>query len=154
MTNLLILKLVHVIAVIIFLGNLTIAPFWKAQADRSKDRIKIAYTLKCIIRADRFFTMPAVTLLIIFGIGSGAGVYNFITNGWILWSIILLVVSAGAFMAKVVPLQKKMLALADDETKFNWDLYSTLSKQWDLWGSIATIAPWIAVVLMILKTNF
>ena len=44
-----------------------------------------------------------------------------------------------------------MFALANDESKFKWDEYEKLSKQWNLWGSVATIAPYIAVVLMVLK---
>ena len=63
----------------------------------------------------------------------------------------MVIISAAAFMAKVVPLQKKMYALASDESKFKWDEYEKLSKQWNLWGSIATLAPYIAVVLMVLK---
>jgi hypothetical protein len=56
-------------------------------------------------------------------------------------------------MAKVSPIQKKIVALAKDELKFNWDDYSKLVKQWDVWGSIATITPWIAVILMVIKPN-
>jgi uncharacterized membrane protein len=68
-----------------------------------------------------------------------------------MWGLIMVIISAAAFMAKVVPLQKKMYALANDEAKFKWDEYEKLSKQWNLWGSIATIAPYIALVLMVLK---
>ena len=56
-------------------------------------------------------------------------------------------------MAKVSPIQKKIVALAKDESKFNWDDYNKLAKQWDVWGSIATITPWIAVILMVIKPN-
>ena len=150
----LILVLVHVIAVIIFLGNITIAPFWKSQAERSKDRLKILNTWEGIIRADKFFTMPGVILLLLFGVGAAAHLkYNFLETGWIFWSIILYTISGAAFMAKVSPIQKKIVALAKDELKFNWDDYNKLVKQWDVWGSIATITPWIAVILMVIKPN-
>lgn len=42
MELLLIMKLVHIIAAILFLGNITIAILWKMRADKSKDRIRIA----------------------------------------------------------------------------------------------------------------
>ncbi|HKI77550.1 MAG TPA: DUF2269 family protein [Ignavibacteriaceae bacterium] len=150
----LIWKLLHVIAVIIFLGNITITPFWKGAADRSKDRIKIADTLKNIIRADRIFTMPSVTFLIIFGFGAQMTWGYPIETPWIMWSLILIIISAAAFMAKVVPLQKKMFTLANDENKFKWDEYEKLSRQWNLWGTIATLAPYIAVIFMVLKPAF
>ena len=103
----LIWKLLHIIAVILFMGNITIAPFWKSAADRTKDRIKIADTLKNIIRADRFFTMPAVTFLIIFGFGAQMTAGYEMETPWIMWGLIMVVISAAAFMAKVVPLAEK-----------------------------------------------
>jgi uncharacterized membrane protein len=149
----LIWKLLHVIAAIIFIGNITIAPFWKAAADRSKDRLRIADTMKNIIRADRVFTMPSVTVLIVFGFGAQMTFGYPIETPWILWGLIMVVVSGVVFMTKVVPLQKKMYSLASDENKFNWEEYRKLSKQWNIWGSIATVAPYIAVVLMVLKPS-
>ena len=149
-----ILVLIHVIAVIIFLGNITLAPFWKSQAEKAKDRLNILSTWEGIIRADRLFTMPGVSILLLFGIGAALhGGYNLINTGWIFWSIILYLISGAAFMAKVVPIQKKIVSLAKDESKFGWDEYFKLAKQWDIWGSVATIAPWIAVMLMVIKPN-
>lgn len=149
-----ILVLIHIIAVIIFLGNITITPFWKLQAEKTKDRLHILNTWEGIIRADRLFTMPGVTIILLFGIGAAAHLkVNFMNTGWIFWSIILYVVSATVFMAKVVPIQKKIVALAKDESKFGWEEYYKLAKQWDIWGSLATITPWIAVILMVLKPN-
>jgi uncharacterized membrane protein len=140
--------------VIIFLGTITIAPFWKANAEKKKDRLLVLNAWEGIIRADRLFTMPGVVILFIFGIGGALhGGFNLLSTGWIFWSIILYVISGAAFMAKVVPIQKKIAALARDEANFSWDDYYKLAKQWDVWGSIATIAPWIAVILMVIKPN-
>ncbi len=148
----LILKLIHIVGVILFMGNITIGPFWKMHAERSQDPKKIADTFDGIIRADRLFTMPGVGIIIIFGLGTAmTGGYNLITTPWILWGMILIVISGAVFMAKVVPIQKKILALATDESKFNWDEYKALAKQWDVWGSVATLAPYVALVLMVLK---
>ncbi|MDX1372941.1 MAG: DUF2269 family protein [Nitrososphaeraceae archaeon] len=148
----LLLKLIHIIAVVIFLGNITLAPFWKRKAEQSMDRSKLADTFEGIIKADRYFTMPGVTVLIIFGIGNAlhAG-YNLIETGWIFWSIILLLISSAAFMARVVPLQKKIFALASDEKKFNWDEYKKLAKQWSIWGWLATFTPWLALIMMVMR---
>jgi uncharacterized membrane protein len=150
----LILILIHVVAVVIFLGNITIAPFWKSNAEKKKERLLVLNAWEGIIRADRLFTMPGVVLLLIFGIGGALhGGFNIISTGWIFWSMIMYIISGSAFMIKVVPLQKKILAFAKDESKFNWDEYSKLTKQWDIWGSLATITPWIAVILMVIKPN-
>ena len=146
----LIFKLIHVFAVIFFVGNIVIDVFWKSHGDRSNDPKIMAHTMRGIIRADRFFTMPAVAFLIVAGFGAmGIGFIPFET-GWILWGFIMIIISAAAFMAKVVPAQKKLLKIAETDP-FDQQLYDAVSKEWNLWGSIATIAPLIAVILMVLK---
>ena len=144
-------KLLHVFAVIIFVGNITLGPFWKSAADRTKNRDKIADTLKNIIRADRFFTMPSFAFLVIFGFGAQMTAGYDIDIPWIMWGLIMIIISGIVFMAKVVPLQKKMYALASDENKFSWEEFEKLSKQWNIWDSIATLAPYVALVVMVLK---
>jgi uncharacterized membrane protein len=146
-----ILKLIHVFAVIIFVGNITVGFFWKMYAEKTKDAKTIAFTFNGIIKADRIFTMPSVAVLLIFGLGAAGGNYNIFSTGWIFWSLILFIISGAVFMARVVPLQKKIYALASDTAKFNWDEYKKLAGQWNLWGTIALIAPVIAVVLMVVK---
>lgn len=145
-------KLLHIIAVIFFLGNITIGAFWKIQAEKTKERLKISDTFKNIIKADKLFTMPALTFLVIFGLGTAMqGNYSLVETPWILWSIIMLIISAYAFMAKLVPVQKEIYALTSNEEKYTWEEYRKLSKRWDIWSSIATITPYIAVILMVLK---
>ena len=148
------LKILHVLFVIMFLGNITVGVFWKMFAQKTKDPDKIAYTFKGIIKADRIFTMPGVIGITLFGIGGAMhGGLPILGTGWILWSIILFIISGIAFMAKLVPLQKQIAALASDKEKFNWDEYHKLAKQWDFWGFIALITPFAAAILMILKPN-
>lgn len=147
-----ILKFIHVFCAVIFLGNITIGIFWKKHAESKKDPKEIAFTFQGIIKADRIFTMPSVFGLLICGFGA-AGVHYLpvFETPWLFWSFILLIISGAAFMAKVVPAQKKILALASDESKFSWDEYNRLIKDWNLWGTIAAIAPYIALILMVFK---
>ncbi len=146
----LIFKLIHVFAVIFFVGNIVISVLWKNHGDRSGDPKILAHTMRGIIRADRFFTMPAVAFLILAGFGAmGIGYIPFET-GWILWGFIMILISAAAFMVKVVPSQKKLLRIAETDP-FDKQLYAAVSKEWNLWGSIATIAPIVAIILMVLK---
>lgn len=145
-------KLLHVLSVIIFLGNITFGIYWKMQADKTKDRLKIADAFKNIIKADRIFTMPSVTALFIFGVGAAMqGNFSLIETPWIFWSILLLIISLYAFKGKVAPIQKQILALAGNEDKFGWDEYEKLSQKWNAWGLIAAVSPYLAVVLMVLK---
>ena len=47
------LKLLHVVAVIVFLGNITTGLFWHAHAARTRDPKLLAHTMDGIIRSDR-----------------------------------------------------------------------------------------------------
>ncbi len=148
----LIWKLIHVIAAIVFIGNITTGIFWKLQADKFKDRLKILETFRILMKADRIFTMPSVIILIIFGIGAAMqGNFSLVETPWIFGGIILIIISTFAFMSKVVPIQKKIIALTSNEQKYKWEDYQTLSKAWNFWSLVGVISSYIAVVLMILK---
>jgi len=149
------LKLVHIIAVVMFLGNITTGLFWKAHADRSGDPRIIAHTLHGIIRSDRWFTNPGVILIVITGLGAaGVGRLPILRTEWILWSLILFTISGIAFMARVAPLQRRMLEVAraaSDPKTLDWALYHRLSRRWELWGAVALLTPVIALFLMVFK---
>lgn len=148
----LIMKIVHILAVVMFVGNITLAVFWKYYAEKRKDARLIAFTFDGIRKSDKIFTMPGVTILILFGIGGALhGGFNLITTGWILYSEIFILISGAAYMAKVAPAQKKISELANDSNKFTWEEYNKLARTWTIWGTVALIAPLIAIVLMTLK---
>jgi len=50
------LKLIHLIAAMIFLGNIITGLFWMHIAIKTKDLKIIAFAMKGIIKADRYFT--------------------------------------------------------------------------------------------------
>lgn len=62
-----VLKLIHIAAVIIFLGNIITGLFWKAHADRTKEVRFISHTMHGIIRSDRWFTIPGVIVITVAG---------------------------------------------------------------------------------------
>jgi uncharacterized membrane protein len=148
-------KLLHVLSVIIFLGNITTGVFWKAQADRSKDPRVMLNMLEGLIGSDRLFTVPGVMGILIGGIGSSIiGQYPILGTGWILWSIILFTVSGLAFMFGVSPLQKKLAQLVRqgvESGQLDHKAYETLSRAWDISGAISLLTPIIVVGLMIFK---
>jgi uncharacterized membrane protein len=149
------LKILHVAAVVIFLGNLVTGILWKMHADETEDPIIIRHTIAGLIRADRWFTIPSVVLILVGGFGAAlVGGLPLIRTGWILAGIILFTISGGAYMARVAPLQRQMLQVARlgvESGRLDWDKYRALTRRWNLWGSIALIAPVLAMVAMIAK---
>ena len=147
-------KVLHVIGVVLFLGNIITGVFWAYHAGRTRDPKIIAHAFEGITRSDRWFTMPGVTLLTIAGLAAAiTGGFPILRTGWVFWGLVLLIISGLSFMFSVGPLQRKITALAraGNTGQFDWARYESLHRSWAIWGSVATLAPLIALVLMILK---
>jgi len=149
------LKLLHIIAVIAFLGNITTGLFWHRHAARTRDPKLLAHTMDGIIRSDRLFTIPGVVVIIAAGIGAAIyGGYPILRTGWILWTLILFVVSGLIFMIRVVPLQRQLRALAEAAVQsgtFDYARYRALTVRWEIWGGLSLLTPLAGLVLMVLK---
>jgi uncharacterized membrane protein len=153
----LLIKLLHIVAVIAFVGNITTGIFWHTYAARTRDPKLLAYTMGGIIRSDRLFTIPGVIGIIATGIAAAIyGNIPILRTGWILWTLILFIVSGLIFMIRVAPLQRQLHALAEEATQsgtFDYARYRALAIRWEVWGSTALLTPLAGVVLMVLKPN-
>lgn len=149
------LKLIHVIAVIAFLGNITTGLFWHSHAARTRDPRLLAHTMAGIIRSDRLFTNPGAFLIVAAGIAAAiAGGHPILRTGWIFWTLMLFIVSGLSFMLRVVPLQRRLRALAETGVRdgsFDFDSYHRLARQWEMWGAVALLTPLAGLALMVLK---
>jgi uncharacterized membrane protein len=151
----LILKAIHLLAVVAFLGNIVTGLFWMKFARKTNDIKIIHHTAKGLIASDKIFTIPGV--LIITAAGFYAAIYGgvpLLKTGWIFWPIILFSLSGVFFAYKVAPLQGKMRRVLENENG-KQDLesgsFDKLMKQWELWGFMAVITPVISFFMMILK---
>jgi uncharacterized membrane protein len=143
-------KGLHILAVILFLGNIITSLFWMRFAVRTKDAAIIAHTMKGIILADAIFTLPGVLIITAAGIMTAViGHFPILGTGWILWSIILFSCSGIIFMARVAPLQKKIASMTSAD--MDWNEFHSLFRAWELWGLAALLTPLAAAVMMILK---
>lgn len=147
-------KLLHILAVIIFLGNIITGLFWMHIAVKTKNVVIITHTMKGIIAADNLFTTPGVIVITAAGFMAAIiGHYPILGTGWILWPIILFTLSGIAFMAKVAPLQRKIYSFASNTVAgdLDWQQFHALYRSWELWGLAALLTPLAAAVMMILK---
>lgn len=151
------MKLLHVAAVIVFLGNITTGLFWHAHAARTRDPRLLAYTMDGIIRSDRIFTVPGVIGILITGIVAAIyGGLPLLRTGWILWTLILFAVSGLIFMIRVAPMQRQLRSLADAGARagtFEFAHYQALAVRWEVWGAIALLTPAAGLVLMVMKPS-
>ena len=148
------MKALHILSVVLFLGNIITGVFWKFHADRSGDLRARAQALDGIIASDRWFTIPGVVLIIATGVAMALQMgYPLLSTKWIGWSLVLFGISGAAFSIFVAPLQKKLLANTRAGIAGNWNEaeYHKLSGSWKLWGTLATGAPVLALFLMVFK---
>jgi uncharacterized membrane protein len=150
-------KALHVLGVVLFLGNILTGVFWKRHADRSGALEVRAQVLAGIIRSDRLFTLPAVALIIATGVGAAwlTGM-PILRTFWIAAGLGLFLLAGMIFSMRVGPLQKKLLANVEAGIAGNWDRagYADLSRRWLSWGWAAIGAPVIVVFLMVFKPTF
>jgi len=151
----LVLKLLHVMAVVAFLGNITTGLFWHAHAARTRDPKLLHHTMDGILRSDAWFTNPGAFLIVLTGVFAALnGHLPIMRTRWIAGGLALFIVSGVIFVARVSPLQRRMRALAKaglESGTFDHARYDALTRQWEIWGGIALLTPLAAMVLMVLK---
>ncbi|CAN5659484.1 hypothetical protein BH10BAC3_BH10BAC3_18590 [soil metagenome] len=149
------LKLIHIIAVMIFLGNIITGLFWMRIAVKTKDLKIITFTMKGIRDSDRYFTIPGVILITAGGLLAAIfGHFPILHTGWIFWSIVFFSISGLAFAFKVAPLQKEIYYLTlnkETSTDFNWKYFYKVYLEWDIWALVALLTPLTAFIMMTLK---
>lgn len=148
------LKLVHIAAVVAFLGNIATGLFWHAHAARTRDPRLLHHAMDGIIRSDKWITLPGVVLITVTGVLAAmhAGL-PLLHTPWIAWSLALFTLSGLIYGVFLVPLQLQLRTLARNGVQgtFDYPRYRALALRWDLWGLVSLLAPLIAMVLMVLK---
>lgn len=151
----LLLKLLHVLSVVLFLGNIITGLYWHSHAARTRDPRVLAHTMDGIIRSDRLFTIPGVIGIIVTGVAA-AMIANLplLRTGWIAGTLALFAVSGVVFSVRVAPLQRRLRDRARDGADsgaFDFDAYRAVALRWEFWGAVALVTPLGGLVLMVLK---
>ena len=156
MDTYLLLKTLHIIGAILFLGNIIITGWWKIMANRTKKPEIIAFAQRQVTLTDFVFTAGGSTLLFTAGIANII-IYdvNIMTTPWILWGLALFTLSGIIWAVILIPIQIKQALEAKQftaQTIISQD-YWRREMQWYIYGIIAIVLPLISVVLMVLKPS-
>ena len=153
MTLYLLLKWLHVIGAAVLLGTGAGIAFFMLMANRGGDVRVIAGVARIVVLADYAFTATAVVAQPITGVLlAGAAGYS-LTEGWILVSIALYLVT-GAFWLPVVWMQSRMRDLAQAAAQAGEALpaeYRRLFRRWFAFGFPAFTAVLAIFWLMIAR---
>ena len=149
-----VLLVLHILAAIVFVGNIITSAFWKAQADRSGNLETIAITARSLLQADYIFTAPGIAVLLVTGIWMvGLSDWGRFQEPWLGGSFVLLIITGIIWLAILLPQQRRMVRLAQEGAAAGAPSpeYRKASRIWSMFGGIATLLPVLILVLMVLK---
>jgi uncharacterized membrane protein len=148
------LVILHVVASVVFLGNIIFAFFWKITANKNGGTAVLIYAQKQLAWTDGIFTTTSTTVIAITGysLAKIAGI-NVATTPWLLWSQILFYGSAAIWLLLLAPIQVMQLSLLKNLSLSDAvpEKYWSLTKRWNVLWIIATLLPLLAYVLMVIK---
>ena len=146
------LKSIHLLGVIILIGNVTITAFWKVMADRTRNQPIIAHAHRNLVSADFIFTVLGIALIIIGGYGAAwvAGL-PVLSEAWLVWGQIMFGISGAIWLFILVPLQIRQSRDARSASDHLPVRYWTDAKTWLIWGILATLPLMATIWIMIAK---
>jgi uncharacterized membrane protein len=155
MTNTyLFLKSLHILGVILFLGNIIITAWWKTMADRTKQSRVVAYAQRQVTLTDIFFTAGGALLILITGI-LNAHLLNmdYWHIHWLAGGLWLFIISGIIWVLILIPIQIKQARIARSFAEGSKipGMYWSIGQLWTVFGIIATILPMINLYLMVFK---
>ena len=145
-----ILILLHLFAMIIFLGNIITEIRWLYKATKTENKETIRFAITEIIKGDKVFTLPCVFLITITG-SFVYGQFSMAENRWLLFALISYIISGIVYTARVAPLQKKMAQLVSDSSSALSKDYKKTYTSWNFWGWVALLSASLALVFTIIK---
>lgn len=149
-------KFVHVLGVVLFLGNIIVSAVWKTQADRTGNPVVISFACRLVNMTDLLFTAFGSALIVIGGIGlfhaTGISISD---SPHLTIGIGLFGMAAMLWVTSLLPLQIYMSKLAAKtvsagETEMPAK-YERSRKLWNIIGGIAVLLPLGALYFMIFR---
>ncbi|WP_240414615.1 DUF2269 family protein [Paenibacillus periandrae] len=146
---------IHIIGVVLLVGNIVTAAFWKVRADLQNNPVVIHSAVKNVMLADYVFTLPGIALItvsgIIMAVRSGMPMSGL---SWLTVSLILFAISGILWLAVLIPLQRSMIrhSAHSVEQKAVTEGYRRASRYWAVFGIVSTLLPVVILYLMITRT--
>lgn len=152
------LKILHMVGIILFMGNIIITGWWKTMADKTGNPKIIAFAQRQVTLTDWIFTFGGVLMVLAGGFGM---VFTMNTDmmseihqvRWLWWGYHLFLISGIIWVLILIPLQialarmAKVFAVTEDIP----DRYWLYSKLWLWFGILATVIPMANVYWMVVK---
>lgn len=155
-TIVLLLKLVHIWAVILFVGNSALGPYRRRQARLSGNPQVIAGTYEIHTRSGPAVTIPwfAVTLATGLALAWTSDI-PILSTGWVVLALVLSVAVALLFVARIAPLQRQATAqavlLASEGGRERQASFEQAARRLEPWSHFAHGLFVVILALMVFK---
>lgn len=153
-TSYLWLKILHLVGMAVFLGNIIVTAWWKLMADRTRNPQIIAFAQRQVTLTDYVFTAGGAAVLLAAGWGNAAlhGM-DVLQIHWLSWGLWLLSATGIIWVAILIPIQIRQARMAREfSSSGNIPAeYWRLGRRWAIWGFVATLLPLMALYWMVVK---
>jgi uncharacterized membrane protein len=144
------LKALHVLAAILFVGNVIVTGIWTAMFFRARHTHDFRVAARAIVFTDWIFTVGGGSLLTITGVTLALGRgYTMWGTPWIRQAIVALAISTVMWLVLLVPAQRLMLREVSNEAE-EARLVRAYTR-WNVAGWTATAPLLYAVWCMVAK---
>lgn len=151
---LLLLKGLHILGIILLLGNVLVTGLWKLMADRTKNPVIISFAQRQVTVTEYVFTGTGAALVLFSGITNAAlQGKEFWYTSWMAWSVGLFAAAAVIWVGVLIPVQVKQARMAREAASGRSlaGEYWRLAWLWYLFGSIAAILLLMPLYWMVFK---
>jgi uncharacterized membrane protein len=143
----------HVLGVVVFLGNLIVTAVWKTLADQTRQPAVVAYAQRLVTITDFAFTATGAALITVSGFVLADDWGGVGGAGWITLGLSLFAAAGAIWLVVLVPTQLQQARLARQFANRDAipDRYWQLARRWYVFGVIATLLPLANIFIMTLK---
>ena len=148
----------HVLGATMLIGNALVMAGWLTLAgflgsDAAKRRAARVVNL-----GDAWFTVPGVALVLMNGLAMVTARYGgleaFTTTRWITAGLVLLGLTGAIWAGRLLPAQLALLRLANAAEPLDRVAFRGVLNRWYAWGTVATVLPIVAALVMTTKPSF
>lgn len=154
MDNYLLFKSLHILGIVLFLGNIIITGWWKVMADKTKHPLIIAFAQRQVTLTDFVFTAGGAGLVLVTGLINAMNLNSdYLSINWISKGYWMFIISGLIWALILIPVQIKQARMAKlfEEGKEIPELYWKLGRIWIFFGIIATLIPLANLYFMVYK---
>jgi uncharacterized membrane protein len=145
----------HILGVVVFLGNIIVTAVWKGLADRTRDPRVVAYAQRLVTVTDIAFTATGAALIAVSGPVLADDFGGIGGQSWITWGFALFIASGVIWLAVLIPVQVLQARLARSFADGGAipERYWTLARIWNVFGTIAVVLPLANLYFMVFKPD-